>query len=134
MKTSSSVAPGPAWAFNSAGVPMATMWPRSISAMRSQNCVDFVHEMRGHDHGAVKPISEFQHALPHRIARAGVEADRRLIENQHLGPVQQTLCDLQPAQHPAGIMPREMIGATSARPMRAKARSMRVFRSGRGTP
>jgi hypothetical protein len=46
--------------------------------------------------------------LPNEMAGRGVEPDGRLVEEQHGGPVQERRGDLQPAQQPAGQVPREL--------------------------
>ena len=44
-------------------------------------------------------FAQRRQALPHQLARAGVEAHGRLVQEQDLGAVQQRARDLQPPQH-----------------------------------
>ena len=69
--------------------------------------VDFVHVMRGDDHGPLKPVPEIEDAIPHRFASRRIKPHCRLIEKQHRGPVQQTLRNLETSNHAAGIMADE---------------------------
>ena len=47
---------------------------------------------------------------PHRDARLGVEAGRRLVEEQHLRPVDEPERDVEPALHPARVAVDDAVG------------------------
>ena len=69
--------------------------------------------------------------VPHLRARLGVEAGRRLVEEQHLRAVQQADRDVEPALHAARVRLRP--GGRPRRPGRS-ARATRVTRCLRSRP
>ena len=48
--------------------------------------------------------------LPYAVAAERVEADRRLVEDEQAGPVDEGLRQLQPTDHAAGVRLREAVG------------------------
>ena len=60
------------------------------------------HQVRGNQHGDVFFVAQNLQVLPQIAARAGIEAGRRLIQQQHRRVMQQTLGQLQPPLHAAG--------------------------------
>ena len=61
-----------------------------------------VHVVGGHEDGDADLVAQRADVLPDGVARLRVEPDGRLVEEEHLGVVQQPAGDLQPALHAAG--------------------------------
>ena len=61
-----------------------------------------VHVVRGHEDGDADLVAQPADVAPDGVARLRVEADRRLVEEQHRRMVQQAAGDLQPPFHAAG--------------------------------
>ena len=86
---------------SSSGEPSATISPLSITTRRSRELLGLVHVVRGqHDGHAL--LLEPEQPVPHDVPGLRVEPGRRLVEQQHLGPVDQRAGDGQPALHAAG--------------------------------
>ena len=61
-----------------------------------------VHVVGGHEDRDLLALLELADVVPDRAARLRIEADRRLVEEQHARRVHQPARDLQPSAHPAG--------------------------------
>src|SRR5664279_1369258 len=72
--------------------------------------VDFIHVMRCHDHRPLEPVSEVEDMLPDRLSGTGIDANRRLVEEQHDRAMQKALSNLEPPDHATGVLPGEMGG------------------------
>src|SRR6266436_1339049 len=66
-----------------------------------RDAVGFVHVMRREKHRDPLGLVEVADEGPHLIAALRIEAERRLVEKQHLRGVQQPAGDLEPPLHPA---------------------------------
>ncbi len=69
-------------------------------AMR--HAVGLVHVVRGEEHGDALGLVEPLDVRPHLVAALRIEAERRLVEEEHARGVEQAARDLEPAAHPAG--------------------------------
>src|SRR5436309_243044 len=67
-----------------------------------RDAVGFVHVMRREKHRDPLDLVEVADEGPHLIAALRIEAERRLVEKQHLGGVQQPAGDLEAAFHATG--------------------------------
>src|SRR5574341_349421 len=67
------------------------------------------HVVRREEHGDPLRLQRPQ-TIPNRVAPDGVEPDRRLVEDEHAGPVDERLSQLEPAHHAAGVRRCEAVG------------------------
>ena len=61
----------------------------------------------GDDHGEVALLAQRLHVLPQPPARLRIEADGRLVEEQHAGVVDEGARDLEPPLHAGGERPHQ---------------------------
>jgi len=69
--------------------------------------------VRGEEHRDVRLLAQPQHVFPHQRARLRIEADRRLVEEQHSRDVHERPGDFQTACHPAGELRHEVVAAVA---------------------
>src|SRR5205823_605843 len=70
----------------------------------------FVHVVRRQEHGNVLALIETAHVGPHLIAALGIEAERRLVQEQYLG-----VCSRPRAISRRRFMPPENVFTRSSR-------------------
>ena len=102
-----------------------------------------VHVVRGHEDRDLLALLQLGDVAPDRAARLRVEADRRLVEEEHARRVQEAARDLQAPAHAAGEgHHRARRGAPTGRPSRApgacgrgraRSRRRRARRAGAGS-
>jgi len=61
--------------------------------------IDLVQMVRRYDHGGPEVAAQVEDMIPNRLARCGIEPDRRFVKEQDFGSMQQTLRNLQPTDH-----------------------------------
>jgi hypothetical protein len=66
------------------------------------HAIRFIHVVRSEKYGHLLAGVEMLHVGPHLIAALRIEAEGRLIEEQHFRRVQQAARDLEAAPHAAG--------------------------------
>src|SRR4051794_11026197 len=71
--------------------------------------VGLVHVVRREQDRHAALLAQSRDEIPHGAARDRVEADRRLVEDQHARPVDERLRELEPADHAAGVRRHEAI-------------------------
>jgi hypothetical protein len=76
--------------------------------------VGLLHVLRGQQHRGTAP-HQVVDGLPHLRPAAGVEARRRLVEEQHLGPCHERRRQVQPAPHPAAVRLGRPVGGVLER-------------------
>src|SRR3954469_8164092 len=72
--------------------------------------VGLVHVVRREQDRHAALLAQPGDEVPHRAARDRVEADRRLVEDQHARPVDERLRQLEPADHAGGVRRHEAGG------------------------
>jgi hypothetical protein len=70
----------------------------------------FIHHVSGHEDGGVEVGLEESHVIPDGFAGEGVEADGRLVEEEHFGMVKHGLGDLESPDHASGVLSDELVG------------------------
>ena len=71
--------------------------------------VGLLEVLRGEEHGRAAGVDP-AHLVPDRQPRGGVQTGRRLVEEQHIGRVDERAREVEPALHPAGIRFRSPVG------------------------
>ena len=71
----------------------------------------FVHVVRGERNGKPGVAPQLLEQIPHGAPALRVESDSRLVEEQHLGRMDEPARDLQPPAHPARVSLHEIVGA-----------------------
>ena len=74
-----------------------------------------VHVVRGHEDGDLGALPEVVQVVPDRRPGLRVQADRGLVEEQHLRRVHQAAGDLEPALHAAGELHDDVGAAVGQR-------------------
>ena len=72
--------------------------------------LDLLDVVGGHQHGDLPLGAQPAEIGPDALAGLGVEPDRRLVEQQDLGIVDQRPGDLEPALHARGQRPHRLVG------------------------
>ena len=72
--------------------------------------VGLLEVVRGEQDRERLAVGERAELLPHRHARLGIEAGRRLVEEEHAGPVDEPERDVEAPLHPARVGAREPVG------------------------
>ena len=117
--------PCPTLAFSASGVSSTTISPL-VHDRDPVAVLGLVHVVRREEDRDVLARLELADVAPDRAARLRVEADRRLVEEQHARRVQQAAGDLQAALHAAArTSARGSCAAPRARPSRAPGASGR---------
>ncbi len=93
--------------FSSSGVPCATILPWSTIASAARQPVGLLEVVRGEQDREPLLAGEALDLGPHVGARLGVEAGRRLVEEQHLGTVHEPDGDVELALHAARVGARD---------------------------
>ena len=75
------------------------------------DAVGFFHVMRGEEDGDALFFVEFLHLRPELVARLRVEAERRLVEKDDFGRVEQAARDFQTPPHAAGELLDRIVAA-----------------------
>ena len=92
----------PISAFSDAGVPSATILPVVDDPDAVGELVGLLEVLRGEEHGRALGV-QLRDLLPDRLAADRVEAGRRLVEEEHLGLVDERRGEVEPAAHPARV-------------------------------
>src|ERR1051326_2836641 len=66
--------------------------------------VGFFHVVRRDEHCRSGGLPEFVNMIPHRLSSRGIKTNGWLIHKQNVRLVHHALSDLQPANHPSGIV------------------------------
>ena len=72
--------------------------------------VGLLEVVRGEQDRQRLRLGEPRHLVPHHDARLGIEAGRRLVEEQHARAVHEPERDVEPAAHPAGVRLDDPVG------------------------
>ena len=103
-------------------------------ASRSHSCVGLLEVLRGQEDGRALLV-DAPDLVPDRQPARGVQAGRRLVEEQHVGPVHERGGEVQPALHAARVAldaavgrvleldQREQLVARARRPRRRQRRT-----------
>ena len=120
----------PTCALSASGVSSATISPL-VHDRDAVAELGLVHVVRGHEDRDLLALLQLADVAPDRAARLRVEADRRLVEEQHARRVQQPARDLQPPAHAAGEGRRRGASRRSHRPTISSTCCIRARRRAR---
>ena len=99
----------PICALSSSGVPSATIRPASMIATPVAELVGLLEVLGRQEDGRARGVDP-ANLVPDRQPRGRVEAGRRLVEEQHLGRVDQCAREVEPPLHAARVRLRPPIG------------------------
>jgi len=72
--------------------------------------IGLLHVVRRQQHRHPRLLAQLLDVLPHPLARERVEADRRLVEDEQRGPVDERLSKLKPPDHPTRVRAGDPVG------------------------
>ena len=93
----------PISAFSASGVPSATILPAVDDPDAIGEHVGLLEVLRGEEDGHAVLARQSRHLVPQVGAARGVQAGRRLVEEQHARVMDERERKIQPALHAAGV-------------------------------